>query len=178
LTGGDELGESAGLDDIQRALDALPPARWCFSSRKPSEILRSMGRSPSGWLATPRGLLRAARLLDDVDPEATPVEAVLHGLLARYLRSALAAHSDDCMCVDYASFDADTVTQIASFFWARSFDSSTVDRMRESLTYYSKSRERRAFVPDQSLTSSATGAPYLDDSYDDYIRRFFPALYL
>jgi hypothetical protein len=77
--------------------------------------------------------------------------------------------------LDYAFFNEDSIVGLAEFLWERSFDLDTLERMRRSLTYYSKARDKRAFTPDDPLPVATTGASDLDDVYAEYMQRFFPS---
>ena len=152
--------------DIARTMALLPPVRWCFSSRSPAEVIRSLERSPGGWLGDAPRRAKARLMLglppSDPEPKLESARNLYAYLLERCFAAALDALDDRTICLDYAEFGAATVEAVVRFVLGRDLDEPTRDQIKHSLGLYSKSLTQRPFVPDQPLGDQPTGFPSLD----------------
>jgi hypothetical protein len=158
--------------DIDGALRLLPRQRWCFMSRRPAEVIRSLERSPGGWLSNERALRNVRRMFNipesaDKDLERPRVHAYL---LEQYLRSALHTRADAVAFLDYSNFSYRSVIKVVRYLLQVELGWSELRKIARSLRFYSKSVEERPFLPDRPLTLPS-GYTNLDDLYRVYLRR-------
>ncbi len=159
--------------DIAQTLSLLPTARWCFSYRRPKEVFRSLERSPSGWLGSERRREKAMVMLNFV-PAATEFEAGERVGFSRMfsnvvLISARTSIDARTVCLDYADFSQTTVANILGFVLDDEYDDATLERVGQVLHIYSKSLDKRAFVPDIPLLEQPSGFQSLDMAYESYL---------
>lgn len=157
--------------DIAGILNVLPPVRWCFSSRQPREVMRSLDRSPAGWLRDERGRAKLTQMLglaassDGKPPRMSDLNA---HLLERYFAAALSAMSPQAIWLDYSEFGVESVAAVVQFVLGAEIGGDALLRLAGSLSVYSKSLEGRTFVPDEPLERQDTGFPALDQTYERY----------
>lgn len=158
-------------NDIAYALDILPASHlWCFATRNPAEVIRSFDRSPSGWLSTAAGRMRAIEILglSDASTTSIPTDELLANLLNRYMTSALHSASSKTIYLDYEFFSAQSVSEIIAFFLGVDLDSEGTKLLEDELKSYSKSTTSRAFKADARIPSATTGFASLDTTYNSY----------
>lgn len=158
--------------DIGGALRLLPRHRWCFMSRRPAEVLRSMERSPAGWLSNERALHYVQRAFNVPESAHGYLERrrVLAYVLEQYLRTALDTHADGAIFLDYANFSYRSVTMVVRYLSQLELSWRDLREIARSLKFYSKSLEKSSFLPDQPLMLPS-GYVSLDDAYEGYLRR-------
>jgi hypothetical protein len=165
---------STGISD---ALMLLPVTRWCFSSRRPCEVIRSLEASKGGWLAHARGRKKAEAMLGlsvtEGETDLSRARELYAHLLEKYLEAAVSAMEPRAVCLDYADFGDHSVSAVVGFMLDDELDVASRSRIVESLQFYSKSLDRRPFIPSEDVGGKVTGFPYLDQAYERYLRALY-----
>jgi hypothetical protein len=161
--------------NIAAVREMFPDIRWCFSSRRPSDIFTSLKRAPSGWLRSLMSdRLRSAEAASHRGDHVNIRERCAP-LLTTYFRNAIANADKYASFLDYEDFGQQSVSAIVYSFLNLEPDAAYDAAIHNSLASYSKSLEKKPFVPEPSTGMGVTGIRELDEAYDDYrsfIRHF------
>jgi hypothetical protein len=152
--------------DVGYVASLFPNAPWLFSSRAPGDVMASLESSPSRWHKTISTNTNMIHTLG-FTPE-TEIRIITARILTRFLTSSMSAANARAHFLDYAELTADTVSSLVYTFLNIEPTPERFKRVEQSLTYYSKSLNRRPFEK-KNEPSVSSGVRELDEIYEKYL---------
>ena len=128
----------------------MPDVPWVFLYRDPVEMMVSIQKKSTGWSRSYDNPQIVRQFLG-IDPKPTPtstIEEYWACAIDSMFSNALNHADGRELFLNYAQFGPDLILDIANHF-QMNLNSADKEAIQQSLTLYSKDRERKkAFVPD------------------------------